>query len=504
MGVLNFSGHGETSPRDRAILMTRTGAERAPRLNSLCRVFSEDRRVVHEDVDDMLTMRISGSDQRFDASKASSLGAGMELVLDFEGEVLPPLECASLAVYANSSTHKNSLLRSYSEAERESEHPMCTLPSPYSDRFGASQGAKPATSCPEPEPSDDAAAAAHTNAALDEDGAGAELPSFSCSEQEEQRGSGMCTELESGMFARLALQALEEVSQDSDALTSPCVWTPGVNTARAAAARAKEQGDAFARPAPESIPTMKRGAEPQPERMAASPTPSEPAAAGSAAAAPPSAAPSATASLPAPRHIATSSIMLGRASTFPPFATPAAGALPMPHRTPQRASANKAYASTSHTASLWERVLHVGRNTCNTTLRGSSMKKKRVVKRDPNQAGPKAWSADEMKLFRELIVKEGVGSWKQKAAKLGTGRSAKALHTRWLREEGRIIDKPRGRAAQQQQAIQALIDSQLNASAAAAAWNAAAQQQLQGGGMLMPNVFHPSAHTSMTQMFRPR
>jgi hypothetical protein len=31
--------------------------------------------------------------------------------------------------------------------------------------------------------------------------------------------------------------------------------------------------------------------------------------------------------------------------------------------------------------------------------------------------------------------------------KLGTGRSAKSLHTRWLREEGRIIDRPRTVAA---------------------------------------------------------
>ena len=26
---------------------------------------------------------------------------------------------------------------------------------------------------------------------------------------------------------------------------------------------------------------------------------------------------------------------------------------------------------------------------------------------------------------------------------LGSGRSAKALHTRWLRDQGRIVDRPR-------------------------------------------------------------
>ncbi len=30
-----------------------------------------------------------------------------------------------------------------------------------------------------------------------------------------------------------------------------------------------------------------------------------------------------------------------------------------------------------------------------------------------------------------------------KAVQLGSGRSAKALHTRWLRDQGRIVDRPR-------------------------------------------------------------
>ena len=40
-------------------------------------------------------------------------------------------------------------------------------------------------------------------------------------------------------------------------------------------------------------------------------------------------------------------------------------------------------------------------------------------------------------------MQEGATNWKDKAAKLGTHRSAKALHTRWLRDQGRIVDRPR-------------------------------------------------------------
>ena len=131
------------------------------------------------------------------------------------------------------------------------------------------------------------------------------------------------------------------------------------------------------------------------------------------------------------------------------------------------------------------------------------LKKKRVMKRDPNQPGPKPWSEPEMRKFREMLTADGVGSWKEKAAKLGTGRSAKALHTRWLREEGRIIDKPRGRAAQQQQANQeALAHAQKRASEAAAAWGAA-QQVRQASSMdpmrMLASMNFQQARMSMGQ-----
>ena len=72
------------------------------------------------------------------------------------------------------------------------------------------------------------------------------------------------------------------------------------------------------------------------------------------------------------------------------------------------------------------------------------VKRRRVVKRDPNKPSPKAWSAEEVQRFKDLIEKEGPGGWEKKSVKLGSGRSAKALHTRWLREQGRIVDRPRG------------------------------------------------------------
>lgn len=70
-------------------------------------------------------------------------------------------------------------------------------------------------------------------------------------------------------------------------------------------------------------------------------------------------------------------------------------------------------------------------------------RRRRVVTRDPNRPPPKAWSAEEVENFKNLIEREGPGGWERKAVQLGSGRSAKALHTRWLREQGRIVDRPR-------------------------------------------------------------
>ena len=85
-------------------------------------------------------------------------------------------------------------------------------------------------------------------------------------------------------------------------------------------------------------------------------------------------------------------------------------------------------------------------------------KKRRVVKKDPNKPKPKPWSESELAHFRKLVKTEGANNWAAKAEKLGTNRSAKSLHTRWLREEGRIVDRPRGAAAMRQNEIQATKD----------------------------------------------
>jgi hypothetical protein len=85
------------------------------------------------------------------------------------------------------------------------------------------------------------------------------------------------------------------------------------------------------------------------------------------------------------------------------------------------------------------------------------VKRRRVVKRDPNQPAPKAWTAEELARFQAIIRRDGPGLWESKSVELGSGRSAKALHTRWLREQGRIVDRPRGYAAAQQNAMEAML-----------------------------------------------
>ena len=82
---------------------------------------------------------------------------------------------------------------------------------------------------------------------------------------------------------------------------------------------------------------------------------------------------------------------------------------------------------------------------------GKPKKRKRVVKpRDPNKPTPKPWGEAEIALLKQMVVSEGPGDWEGKAARLGSGRTAKALHTRWLRDEGRIVDRPRKVAASDQ------------------------------------------------------
>ena len=52
-----------------------------------------------------------------------------------------------------------------------------------------------------------------------------------------------------------------------------------------------------------------------------------------------------------------------------------------------------------------------------------------------SSAGP--WGEEESARLREMVEMEGTGGWENKAQRLGTGRSAKALQTRWLRIAGR-------------------------------------------------------------------
>lgn len=74
--------------------------------------------------------------------------------------------------------------------------------------------------------------------------------------------------------------------------------------------------------------------------------------------------------------------------------------------------------------------------------------KRRCRKRDPAEQPSQPWTEEEIVQFRALVKAEGATAWKDKSAKLarlcGNVRTPKALHTRYLREIGRIVDRPRG------------------------------------------------------------
>eukprot|EP01049_Picozoa_sp_SAG25_P010533 SAG25_NODE_1161_length_3726_cov_1.685777_3_plen_271_part_00 len=77
--------------------------------------------------------------------------------------------------------------------------------------------------------------------------------------------------------------------------------------------------------------------------------------------------------------------------------------------------------------------------------------KKRVIKKDPTKPRPPPWSQQELRCFRQFVNSipggpEQIG-WLAVAKALGTNRSKKSLHTRWLRDQGRIVDGPRGGSA---------------------------------------------------------
>lgn len=54
------------------------------------------------------------------------------------------------------------------------------------------------------------------------------------------------------------------------------------------------------------------------------------------------------------------------------------------------------------------------------------------------------WTKEEDAMLKKLVDEQGEGKWDAKASTMGTGRTSKAVHTRWLRAKGRIIDVPRG------------------------------------------------------------
>lgn len=102
-----------------------------------------------------------------------------------------------------------------------------------------------------------------------------------------------------------------------------------------------------------------------------------------------------------------------------------------------------------------------GRGACASPSRAAAARSGTPTTRPPSRGPPRrssasapssAWSAAPALSLLDLevltalgaFVQEGATNWKDKAAKLGTHRSAKALHTRYLREIGRIIDRPRG------------------------------------------------------------
>jgi len=51
------------------------------------------------------------------------------------------------------------------------------------------------------------------------------------------------------------------------------------------------------------------------------------------------------------------------------------------------------------------------------------------------------WYAQETEMLLQLVAAEGPNDWEGKAKRLGTGRTAKAVSTRWLRATGRIKDR---------------------------------------------------------------
>ena len=128
-------------------------------------------------------------------------------------------------------------------------------------------------------------------------------------------------------------------------------------------------------------------------------------------------------------HVTTTSMMPPGASNSPPCQ-------------PAVATELKAILGT-HVPSAAHRATYADVNIQVDSPDEPDPKKRRTVKRNPTRPSHTPWTTEESEAFKKLVADEGPSKWESKAAKLGTGRTAKALHTRWMRDQGRIIDRPR-------------------------------------------------------------
>ena len=88
---------------------------------------------------------------------------------------------------------------------------------------------------------------------------------------------------------------------------------------------------------------------------------------------------------------------------------------------------------------------HPGRRSAGSSSAapGGVLKKRRARRASGPKPKPKPWSEKEKEHFKRLCAEDGPGYWKNKAMKLGTGRTGKALRMQWARDEGTIVDSER-------------------------------------------------------------
>lgn len=120
----------------------------------------------------------------------------------------------------------------------------------------------------------------------------------------------------------------------------------------------------------------------------------------------------------------------------------------------------------------------------NVGAQGEPKKRRRAKKREtPNIP----WDEHEIAQFKWMVEEEGPSNWESKAQRLGTGRTKKALHTRWMRDQGRIVDSTAASAAAQsamRQQQQVKADQRWSAELTGSEWG-----QLTGPGPTGTSVF---------------